>query len=233
MGYNKTINMRNKLFGVKTTILKKIVLGFLGALMVRAGKAQTFAEWFQQNSTRLKYYAEQVAALQAYLWQMQQGFKVSSSGLGSIGNLKVDEFGMHSAYYSSLTMVNPSVLSMPEVTEISALAAANLTRVESALIRYRRDGMLSTEQVSLIEDVLKAAMREELQGLKMLVSILTSDELQLTDDQRASRVLAIHSSMRDRYGFLISVTDRVDLMERQMSNALTEMGTVKGIYGIQ
>ena len=218
---------------MKSIVFKRIVLGVLGAVMVRAGRAQTFAEWFQQNSTRLKYYAEQVGALQAYLGQLQQGFQMASSGLGNIGSLKNDEFGMHSTYYSSLTMVNPAVLSMPEVAEISALSSANLKRVESAMDRYRKDGVLSADQVSTIGDVFKAAMREELQELKMLLTLVTTDGLQLTDDQRMSRVLAIHSSVRDRYGFVLSVTDKVDLLERQMSDALIQMGTVKGIYGIQ
>jgi len=201
--------------------------------MAGAGRAQTFAEWFQQNRTRLKYYAEQVAALQAYLQQVKQGFQIASSGLGNIGRVKSDEFWMHSTNYSGLTRVDPAVLSMAEVTEIGALASANLKRMESALDRYRNDGVLSADQVSTIRDVFKVVMREELQELKMLVTLLTSDGLQLTDGERVSRVLAIQSSMRDWYGFVLSMTGKIDLLERQMSDALVQMGTLKGIYGIQ
>jgi len=218
---------------MRAIIFKRIVLGIVGAAIARAGRAQTFAEWFQQNRTRLKYYGEQVAALQAYLGQTQQGFQIASAGLGNIGSLKNDEFGLHSSYYSSLTMVNPAILSMAEVTEISAVASANLIRVESALDRYRKDGVLPADQLGTIQDVFKAVMREEMQDLKMLLTLLTDGELQLTDDQRVSRVLAIHSSTRERYAFLLSMTGKIDLLEKQLSDALIQMGTVKGIYGIQ
>ncbi|HEV9036269.1 MAG TPA: hypothetical protein VGQ51_06615, partial [Puia sp.] len=212
---------------MKKTIFKKIVLGILGAAMVKAVRAQTFAEWFQQNSTRLKYYAGQVAALQAYLGQMQQGFQITSSGLGDIGSLKNDEFALHSNQYSSLTTVNPAVSSMGEVMEIVALARASSTRLISAMNRYRRDGMLTTDQLNLVRELFKTAIGAELQDVEMLKTLLTNNVLQLTDDQRVSRVLAIHTSVRQRYGFVLSMTDRIDLFERQLSEALAQMATVE------
>jgi len=220
-------NWIKKLSAMKRTIFKKIVLGILGAVMVKAVRAQTFAEWFEQNSTRLKYYGEQVAALQAYLGEMQQGFQITSSGLGDIGSLKNDEFVLHSNQYSSFTTVNSAVSSMGEVMEIVALSRASSIRVMSAMNRYRREGMLTTDQLNLVRELFKTAIGAELQDVEMLKTLLTNNVLQLTDDQRVSRVLAIHTSVRQRYAFVLSMTDRIDLFERQLSEALAQMATVK------
>jgi hypothetical protein len=63
-----------------------VLLVVLGLLTVRSLKTQTFSEWFRQNSTRLKYYGKQIAALQLYLGKLEKGYEIANDGIGSIGN---------------------------------------------------------------------------------------------------------------------------------------------------
>jgi hypothetical protein len=56
--------------------------------MIVSGRAQTFAEWFQQNSTRLKYYGQQIAELEVWLQELKKGYSIADAGIGSINGSK-------------------------------------------------------------------------------------------------------------------------------------------------
>ena len=218
---------------VSVVITKRAILSALAGLLMMPVNAQTFAEWFEQSNTRLKYSAAQVVSLQGYLGQLENGFQIASSGLGNIGNLKNDEFTMHTTYYSSLGTVNPALAAMSEVTEITTLQLEIAGRLETAVARYRTDGLLSGDQLALMARLLNTIIREGIQELTALAELLTNDRLELSDDQRASRVLAIHASTKERYAFTLWLTDKVDLFEQQKNADLQWLGAVKGLYGIQ
>jgi hypothetical protein len=125
--------------------MKKVVLGVVALLLVLGGRAQTFAEWFQQNSTRLKYYAQQIAALQIGVSELQKGCGIASAGLSGIGESKQGEFDLHSSYYQSLGEINPVIGRMAEVAEIITLQAAIINRFSVALAGYRVSGRVSAD----------------------------------------------------------------------------------------
>ena len=122
--------------------MKVVMLGCLGLLMMVAGRAQTFAEWFQQNSTRLSYYGQQIAQLKIWLVELNKGYGIADAGLGSINGSKQGEYDLHSAYYASLGAINPAVGQLGEVAEVIELQAAIIQRFSDALSRYRASGRL-------------------------------------------------------------------------------------------
>ena len=54
----------------------------LCAFSFQAAKAQTFAEWFQQKKTQIKYLTEQIAALEQYGNYVKQGYRIAQGGWG-------------------------------------------------------------------------------------------------------------------------------------------------------
>jgi len=89
--------------------MRKWIIGLVLIGMTGVGRAQTFAEWFEQNKTRLKYYEEQIAALRTYLGYAEKGYSIVESGLNTIKGIKSGEFNMHSAFYNALEAVNPAI----------------------------------------------------------------------------------------------------------------------------
>lgn len=201
-------------------------------LAVLSGKAQTFSEWFHQNSTRLKYYAEQVAAFQAYLGELQKGYQISDAGLGSISGSKQGEFDVHSGYYASLGAINPALGKLGEITEIISLQAAIIQRFSNALARYRVNGFLGADRLTYIGQTYSDVLQASLADVAMLTDVLTAQDYQMTDDQRMNRISELDTTMRDRYAFTLAFTDGTDLLERQQAAELAEVGTLKALYGI-
>jgi hypothetical protein len=212
--------------------MKKLVVGLVFLVVAFAGQAQTFAEWFSQNSTRLKYYGEQIAALQVYIGQAEKGYQIVESGLGTVRDVKSGEFNLHNAFYTSLGTINPSVGKLAEVAEIAALQVAIVKRFSAALSRYRQDAHLRGDQITYIGNVYGTVLSVGLADVNALLDILTADKLKLSDDQRANRIRELDRMMRDRYAFTLAFTDQADLLTQQRQAEEMEMGMVKGLYGL-
>lgn len=212
--------------------MRLVVVGFLGLLLALPGRSQTFAEWFKQNSTRLKYYAKQIAALQVYLGELEKGYGIADVGLGAIGDNKKGEYGLHNFYYASLGEINPGLGRLDEVAEIAVLQAAIIQRFSDALARYRRDGLLGADRLAYIGLVYSNLLQADLADAEVLADVLTGGEWQMTDDERMSKIREVLAGMKVRYSFTAAFTDRTDLLERQMVAERAGVGIVGAMYGV-
>jgi len=211
----------------------RIVIACFGLLLVLPGRAQTFAEWFNQNSTRLKYYARQIAALQIYAGELEKELQVSDAGLMAISGSKQGEYDLHQGYYGSLESIDPAVGQMPEVAEIRDLQAAIVQRFSTALIRYRSDGVLGADRVASVEQAYSSVLQAGSSDVAALAAVLTPNSWQMTDDQRIARIRELDAAMRLRYAFTLAFTDQADLLELDMAAERGLIGTIKGLYGGQ
>jgi hypothetical protein len=195
-------------------------------------RAQTFAEWFQQNKTRLEYYAQQIAALQTYIGYAEKGYGIVESGLSTIGGIKNGEFNLHNAFYSSLESINPAVGKMAEVAEVLALQAATITRLRDALSRYRQGGGLGADEVSLAGQLYQSVLNAVTQDVGTLVEVLTANNWQMTDDERMARVHSLDAEARERYQVVAGFTNQADLLSMQRGVQAAQVGTVDALYGL-
>ena len=200
-------------------------LGFVGS-------AQSFAEWFKQNSTRRKYYGKQIAALQIYMEAAEKGYQIVELGLVTIRDIKSGEFNLHNAFYAALGEINPSVRNLADVMEIAALQVAIVERFTGALARYRQESHGRGDQMAYISEAYTAVLNAGLADVNALLDILAANKLQLSDDQRMERIRNLDAAMRDRYAFTLAFTDQADLLARGRRAEVGDLGTVKGLYGI-
>src|SRR2546430_17187766 len=98
-------------------IWKKIITGTLIVGWITSGYAQ-------DAQTML----EQIAALRTYLTAAEKGYQLVENGLHTIRDIKNEEFGLHSAFFSSLSTVNPAIRNMPDVLEVIRIQTVTLNR---------------------------------------------------------------------------------------------------------
>jgi hypothetical protein len=212
--------------------MKRILAGCVGLLMMVSGRAQTFAEWFQQNSTRLKYYGQQIAELEVWLQELKKGNSIADAGIGSINGSKQGEYDLHGAYYSSLLAINPAVGQLGEVAEIVELQAAIIRRFTDALSGYRANGRFGADYLGYIQNVYGNVLQAGVADVAVLTDLLTAGGLKLTDDQRMRRIMELDAGTRERYRFTLAFTNRADLLGMQAAAQQADIGAVRGIYGI-
>lgn len=208
-------------------ILALVLLGTSGAC-----RAQTFAEWFEQTKTEHKYYLRQIAALQIFIGEAEKGYAILESGLNTIKGIKSGEFNMHNAFYNGLEAINPAIGNMGDLVEIVALQVAIVDRFSRVLVRYRQSVGMWYGEVDYIGKVYSVMLSAGMADINSLLDIITANKLKMTDDQRMERIREVDVAMKDRYAFAANLTNKADLLYVQRQAERTEVGTVKGLYGV-
>ncbi|WPV02150.1 hypothetical protein SNE26_10220 [Mucilaginibacter sp. cycad4] len=212
-----------------STKLKALAIGvFLSLMCFQQGFAQTFAEWFSQKKTQIKYLNEQITALLQYGSYVRQGYQISQNGLGSIGGWVKGEFDLHSAYYTSLKKVNPQFKGSAKADSIISYAGKIPLRFDhlNGLSNLDADSRAYVGQV-------KAAVLDGCnKDISELQTVINDGQAQMTDDERIKRLDGIYSRMKDKYAFTIYFCSQVRLLLLQRDQELKDINTLRQQYGI-
>lgn len=191
-------------------------------------KAQSFDEWFRQGKTLIKYMTQQIAALNACETSLKQGYAVAKNGLGSITNFSGAEMGLHQGYYNSLNTVNPLVKSDANINSIF--------QYQQAIISIWNDtgnlNGLSSDDKTYIQAVKSKVLDECSADLAELQTVLTFGKLQMTDDERISRINKLSASTKDKYVFSMTFYNQVKTLLIQRSQDQQAAQTIGRYYGI-
>jgi len=209
--------------------MKKIIkiIGFL--LLVSCSlqaPAQTFAEWFRQNDTRKKYLVQQLVALQAYAGYLRKGYEIASEGITTVKNIRNGEFSLHQGFFNSLKSVNPQLKNSMKTGEIIAYQM-EIIKLFSALNQM---GGFSDQERSYIRKVKTKVLDEGGKELEMLLMVITTGGLEMSDDERIERINQIHLSMKNKYAFAQSFVSDASLLIRGRANERNSINQLKNLY---
>lgn len=191
----------------KIAVLVCLLLAFTAQL----SQAQTFAEFFKQKKTQKKYLLQQIAALQVYIEYAKKGYDIASSGLRTIKDFSNGEFGLHSAFITSLKAVNPVVRNNLKVAEI----IESQIRISKVFGSVQYSDLLSLNNQLYVQNVQENVMVECGNDLEELLLVITSGKLEMSDQQRLIRLDRIYQSMSDKYAFTIDFMGQVMMLTRQ------------------
>jgi hypothetical protein len=186
--------------------MKELVFLLIGLLIGRYTIAQTANEILDQNTTQLKYLAEQIAALRAYTEVLQQGYDIVGNGLDTIGHSKDADLMMHADYFNSLETVSPAIAGDIRVTAIRAICE-NTVVVASLLPGWNE------ELGPMIASNLDSACRQDENWLKMVV---TNGDLQLEDAQRLAMIGMLYEQAKVRYAFTVGTLMKFSNAKRDL-----------------
>jgi hypothetical protein len=212
----------------KALLIYTILTG-AAALFAFNAEAQTFAEWFSQKKTQKKYLLQQIAALQIYSGYLKQGYNIANHGLGSItGSLK-EELNLHTTYYDKLKAVNAVVKNNPQVNEILIWQKDIL----NSMGKLGQTEPLTNDQKSYIGRLKQALLNDCAQQMTELQDLLTDGKLEMSDEERISRLNKIHRAMQDNFRFAAAFNGQVQLYVVQVQQETRNTRTSKNLYGIR
>ncbi|WP_345954637.1 hypothetical protein [Mucilaginibacter sp. PAMB04168] len=197
-------------------------------LLSSAVQAQTFAEWWSQKKTQLKYLQQQIVALQVYGGYVRQGYQLSQEGLGSISAWTGKEFSLHAAYYASLKAVKPLIQNDPKALEIFRYASAIPGQFDQ-LTAFA--GPVASHQV-YITAVRQKVLQECGRDIDQLQLVMTSGKAEMTDDERIERLDQLYASMKDKYAFTLAFGNQVKMLSGQMQGQQAEIQAQRRLYAI-
>lgn len=182
-----------------------VLVCLLTAFTCQLIQAQTFGEFFNQKKTQKKYLLEQIAALQVYIGYAKKGYEIIGTGLQSIKDITDGEFGLHTAYITSLKAVSPVIRNNIKVAEIIE-TQLNITRAFASL--KSSESLPLTHRLYIL-DVREKVMDECAKDLDELLLVITSGKIEMSEKERIRRLDRIYSSITDKYGFTIDFAGQV------------------------
>ena len=171
-------------------------------LCIQIVQAQTWAEWFRQNSTQKKYLLQQIAALKVYAGYLEKGYAITRNGLSTIQQFRQGEVNLHNTYFTSLLGVNPIIKKYTAVAGIITLQKDILKECRQALQQFRNSHQFTETEMAYLKEVcykLIAACANDLHTLSML---LAKGYFQLKDNERLAAIEGLHASMEDNLIFI-------------------------------
>ena len=200
----------------------------ISAGMAATAKAQTFAEWFEQNKTQKKYLLQQIAALAVFSGNLKQGYRAASKGLTSISGSLKTENSLHTTYYNRLKTVDPEVKNNDMVRDIMAWQQDILTQLADL---DQISGMTNDEK-NYLNSVRTAVLKDCSEQMNTLQNVITDGKLEMSDAERIALVTRIHTAMQDNYRFAAGFAAQAKIYAAQRKQEQGQAVLGKQLYGI-
>jgi hypothetical protein len=213
--------------------MKKIVLVSLVILCANNIFAQTWEEWFNQNSTQRKYLLQQIAAFKVYSGYLSKGYSIAINGLNTIKGFKNGDLTQHTNYFNSLVRLNPKVKRYTRVAEIIALQISIAKQSASAIKSFKRNRHFTQTEINYLQQVLNSMLADCAKNLDELFSLITDGNLQMKDDERIKAIDKLYADMQDKQQFTRSFCNSATGLSIQRSNEANELIISKKLNGLQ
>lgn len=186
-----------------------------------------------QGAKQRKYLLQQIAALQVYIGYVQKGYFIAKQGLNTISDIKHGEFNLHKDYFNSLKTVNPKIKSYSKVADIIALQV-NIIRVyKEAAKQVKQSGSFAVSEISYINGVFERLLDDCTKTIDALITVTTSGELEMKDDERLKRIDALYNDMQDKYTFVQSFSNEAKLLATSRISEQNNIQTSRALNGVK
>ena len=213
--------------------MNRLLVSVLFTLLLSDANAQKFSELFRQDETQRKYMLQQIAALQVYIGYVQKGYSIAKHGLNMISDIKHGELNLHKDYFTSLKTVNLKIKHYSKVADIIRLQA-NITKVyKEAAKHVKLSGSFSGDEISYIMKVFERLISDCTHGIDELITVTTSGQLEMKDDERLKRVDALYDDMQDRYTFIQGFFGETKLLALSRSREYRDIKSTRALNDIK
>ena len=194
---------------------------------------QTTAEWTQQKKTQIKYLLNQIAANKVYIEYLEKGYGIARTGLNAIQHIKKGDFDLHRDFIGSLSRVNPKIKSYTRVADIVACQVRIIKNISATIKNIKESNQFNPNELDYCSAVFDNLMEECLKSVDELYLIITSDVLEMKDDERIKRIDRLYFDIQDKYSFCESFSQECSVLALQRLSEQIETTMSKKINGRQ
>jgi hypothetical protein len=194
---------------------------------------QTTEELLQQKKTQEKYLKQQIAALQVYIGYAKTGYKTVNKGLTTVQNIKKGDFNLHRDFISSFSKVNPKIKGYAKVADIIAYQLRIIAATKEMLHGVKGAGQFASAELDYCSMVIDNLLNSSLDNIEELLTIITSGELSMKDNERIKRIDVLYADMQDKYSFVFSFSEEMALLTVQRMRESHDVNISKKLNGLQ
>lgn len=204
------------------------LLTVIGGSVPTMVKAQTFAEWFAQKKTQKQYLLQQIVALQVFSGYLKQGYQIATKGMSSISGSLKTENGLHTTYYSRMKNADPVIKNNDMVKDIMAWQKDILVRLQP----ITELSGLTADEKNYLGNVRAAVLNDCDQQLGMLQKVISDGQLEMSDSERLTLLMKIHTAMMDNYRFVSGFAAQIKIYVIQRQQEQNQTIVEKQLYGV-
>ena len=213
--------------------MKKLFVITVLTILSMGARAQILGGFFNQGSTQKKYLLQQIAALQVYIGYAQKGYSIAKQGLNTISNIKHGEFNLHTNYYNSLKTVNPSIKDYAKVAAIIALQVRIVKVYKNASEQIQQSGAFTNNETSYLNGVFDRLVDDCNKTIDELMDVVTSNKLEMKDDERLKRIDNLYTDMQGKYKFVQAFSNEAKILAVSRTREQNDVETSRAINGIK
>lgn len=175
---------------------------------------------------------EKLAQFEQILSDMKKGYEILSGGYNTIKDLSQGNFSLHKTFLDALMEVSPTVKHYKRVADIINYQVILIKEYKSAFNRFKRDNNFNQQELAYLGRVYKNLFKQSLDNLDDLVTIITANQLRMSDDERLGAIDRIFADMQDKLLFLRHFNNNTTVLALQRAREKNDAGTMRLIYGI-
>lgn len=173
---------------------------------------------------------EKLAQFKSILSNMKKGYQILTNGYNTVRGLAQGSFSLHQTFLNSLLTVSPAVKNYVRIADIVSTQVALVSEYKTALNQFKSTGMLNSSELNYIAGVYGNLFDRSLDNLDELVSILTDDQLRMSDAERISTIDAIDTDMHGQLSFQRSFLGQSGVLVAQRQQATQETQHLQSLY---
>ena len=187
----------------------------------------------EQEVQQLLLNVEKLTQLKQLLSDMKKGYQIVSSGYNTVKGLSEGNFNLHKEFLDGLMLASPSIRKYHKVGEIIQYQLQLIKEYKAAFGRFRQAGTFNPDELEYIGKVYDNLFRKSLENLDELATVVTSNKLRMSDDERLQAIDAIHADMEDKLRFLRYFNNNTGLLAMQREKEKREIEAMRSIQGIK
>lgn len=202
-----------------------VVIGILSC--ITDSRAQTFDEWFHQNSTQKKYLIEQIAKLQVYLGYVKKGYDIANKGLTIIGEIKNGDLNMHRIFFDDLKIVKSSIYHYSKTRETLSAISFIKNRAEKTKEFLSSSRSITQSENKFIKQQLDNMLFQLLEDATLFNEVLANNAFQMNDNERLEKIDEIFESVSSKREWVNGAAYHCNLLTAQRSKNLRDLEFIR------
>jgi len=207
--------------------MKRIIIILFLVITISPGLFAQSAE-----AQQLLLNVEKLAQLKQILSNLKKGYQIVSSGYNTIKNISQGNFNLHQAFLDGLLQVSPAVRNYKKVSDIIHYQVLIVKEYKNAFRRFKQDNNFNPQELDYIGKVYANLFNQSLKNIDALVTVITSNKLRMSDDERLKTIDGIFDSMTDKLAFLRDFNNNTIMLSIARAKEKNDANSVQKIYGI-
>jgi hypothetical protein len=186
----------------------------------------------QAEAEQLLLNVEKLAQFKQILVDMKKGYQILNSGYNAIKDVSAGNFSLHKTFLDGLLQVSPTVRNYKRIAEIINFQVLLLKEYKHAYNTFKKDKNFSAQEISYLGTVYNRLFKQSLSNLDELATIITANQLRMSDDERLQAIDNIFNDMQDKLTFLRHFNNNTAVLQLQRAKEKNDAVTMGNIYGV-